>query len=140
MKQEERKTIEPQAHLLQSKRRHLDEDERYSYLINVRNPADSGHFIARAELSVDYRSRDGVVVTVKVPAERVAKEEVAYLGDESSLDVPVNLAAREAIEGWIHFKFAKSLVSDHDVDRFVVLLETGDGGTLSLESIIPMDA
>jgi hypothetical protein len=90
-------------------------------------------------MSVEYRSRDGAALTVKIPAERVVEEEVKYLGEGSSLQVPVNVPSREAIEGWIHFKLAEDLMQGHDVDRFIVLLETGDGGTIGVESIIPVD-
>jgi hypothetical protein len=139
MKQEERRNIQPQVQLLESRRRILGDAERYSYLIHIANPADSGHFIARAELSVDYRSSGGAMLTVKIPAERVAEEEVEYLREGVSLQVPVNVPSREAVEGWIHFKLAENLMQGNDIDRFVVLLETGDGGTLSVESIIPVD-
>ncbi|MFD8391201.1 hypothetical protein ACFV2N_18880 [Streptomyces sp. NPDC059680] len=139
MKQEQRRNIQPQVQLLESRRRVLGDAERYSYLLHVANPADSGHFISRADLSVNYRSRDGVALTVTIPAERVAEEEVKYLGDESSLQIPVNVSSRQAIQGWVHFKLSENLMQGHDVDRFTVLLETGDGGALSVESIIPMD-
>ncbi|MGW7046787.1 hypothetical protein ACWGDT_29650 [Streptomyces avermitilis] len=139
MKQEERRNVQPQVQLLQSRRRVLGDAERYSYLIHIANPADSGHFIARAELSVNYRSRDGVVLAIKIPTERVIEEEVKYLGEDSSLQIPVNVSSRQAIEGWIHFKLAENLISGHGVDRYVVLLETGDGGTLTVESIIPVE-
>ncbi|MER6491570.1 hypothetical protein [Streptomyces griseorubiginosus] len=139
IKQEQRRNIQPQVQLLESRRKALGDAERYSYLLHIANPAESGHFISRADLSVNYRSGDGVALTVMIPAERVAEEDVKYLGDESSLQIPVNVSSRQAIRGWVHFKFGESLVQGHDVDRFTVLLEMGDGGTLSVESIIPMD-
>ncbi|MET9185241.1 hypothetical protein [Streptomyces tendae] len=139
MRQEERRAIEPQVQLLQSKRKVDSDSERYSYLIHVGNPADSGNYVARAEMVIDYRSRDGVPATVKIPAERVRNEDVEYLGNEPNLEIPVNVSAREAVEGWVHFKFTKSLMSEQHVDRFLVLMEMGNGATVSVESIIPTE-
>ncbi|WP_327696947.1 hypothetical protein [Streptomyces sp. NBC_00459] len=139
IQQEARRAIDPQVELMQSKRRELDGFERYSFLVHIGNSADSGNFVARAEMGIDYRTPDGVVTTVKIPAERVQEEEVKYLGNESSLEVPVNVSARAAIEGWIHFKFASNLMSGNDVDRFVIVLEMGHGRPLVVESIIPAD-
>ncbi|MFE2218931.1 hypothetical protein ACFW93_44390 [Streptomyces canus] len=139
MQQEERKAIEPQVQLLQSKCRAFSDVERYSFLVHIGNSADSGNFVARAEMEIDYRTRDGVVTTVKIPAERVQGEEVEYLGNEPTLEIPVNVSARAAIEGWVHFKFASNLMFGNDVDRFTITLEMGYGGPLSVESIIPAD-
>jgi hypothetical protein len=137
--QEERRAIEPQLQLLQSKRKVFSDTERYSYLIHIGNSAESGNFVARAEMEIYYRTRDGVSAAVKIPAERVRGEDVEYLGNDPSLDIPANVSARAAVEGWVHFKFATSLMSGNDVDRFTIVLDMGHGGPISVESIIPTD-
>lgn len=139
MQQEERKAIEPQVRLLQSKHRLFGDAERYSFLVHIGNSADSGNFVARAEMEIDYRTRDGVVTAVRIPTERVQGEDVKYLGNEPTLEIPANVSARAAIEGWVHFRFASNLMAGNDVDRFAVTLEMGHGGPLSIESIIPAD-
>lgn len=139
MQQEERKAIQPQVQLLQSKRRVINDVERYSFLVHIGNAADSGNFVARADMEIYYRTQGGVVATVKIPAERVQAGDVDYLGTDPTLEVPVNVSARAAIEGWLHFKFASNLMSGNDVDRFVIMLEMGYGDPLLVESIIPMD-
>lgn len=137
--QEQRKSVRPQVQLMRSTHKSLPEAERYSYLVHIHNPAEVGHFIARAELAIEYRSRAGVAATVKIPTEKTSQDETAYLGDESMLEIPANVAARHAIAGWVHFKVARGLLTDYHIDRYILLLETGDGNTLSIESIIPQE-
>jgi|GEM_PF-1092292 len=89
----------------------------FSLLVQVRNPSDSNNAVANAELVVRYLTRERVLMTLKLPANRDGAGNFVR-GQDDTLLLPAKVPAHEVISGWLHFVAPVDLLSEMAIDGY----------------------
>ncbi|RSC11989.1 hypothetical protein EFR00_07125 [Rhizobium sophoriradicis] len=89
----------------------------FSLLVQVRNPSDTNNAIANAELAVRYLTKERVLMTLKLPANRDAAGSFVR-GQDDMLSLPVKVPAHEVVSGWLHFRAPVDLLSGMAIDGY----------------------
>jgi hypothetical protein len=108
----------------------------YTFLIAVSNRSDTDNAIAHLELRLTYAVREGIDVTMKLPADTAAAK-TSPQGTEIRLAVPSSIGAHQTVSGWCFFRVERSILERPNViQRYVIALIDSHGIEATLEPII----
>jgi hypothetical protein len=108
----------------------------YAFLIAVSNRSDTDNAIAHLELRLTYAVREGVDVTVKLPAD-TALPKGASQGAETRLAVPSSIGAHQTVSGWCFFRVERSILErPNTIQRYLIAVIDSHGIEATLEPII----
>lgn len=101
--------------------RRTPERRLYAVSLSLSNPTDSDNAIAKIELQVRYRTRDGIVMTIRLPHDETLREGFGR-PDIQTFTLPFRVAAHDTTAGWVLFALPLSVIGDAEVDDYSVLL------------------
>jgi hypothetical protein len=105
----------------------------YAFSLSISNPSDIDNSIALVELQIDYVIRDGILMSLKLPAGRAAE---FGAGNLSLLVPPLRVDAHQTIAGWLVFELKEALIGNSRIDNYTVLLQDSHGATTRLEQAV----
>ncbi|MDX0647480.1 hypothetical protein GOD00_23240 [Sinorhizobium medicae] len=117
LKQDARKLPALTCYLSHGFQKTNESGRAFSLLVQIRNPSDSNNAVANAELVVRYLTKERVLMTLKLPANREGTGSFVR-GQGDVLSLPVKVPAHEVVSGWLHFVAPVELVSGMTIDGY----------------------
>lgn len=106
-------------------------DRIASFACNYSNAANAPNTLARLELIVSAINSNGTSITVVLdPTSEIT---ITHRGFPQ-LNVPLNLAARSTVSGWVSFKLPAYLVETKRIDKYQISATTSSGVALTLDA------
>ena len=104
----------------------------YAVSLSLSNPTDSDNSIAKIELQVRYRTRDRIVMTIRLPHDETLHEGFGRPNIQT-FTVPFRVAAHDTTAGWVLFALPLSVIQDAEVDEYSVFLFDAHGIRAEIE-------
>lgn len=117
LKQDARKVPTLTCYLSHGFQKTSETGRAFSLLVQVRNPSDSNNAVANAELVVRYLTRERVLMTLKLPANRDRAGNFVR-GQDDMLLLPAKVPAHEVISGWLQFLTPVDLLAGVAIDGY----------------------
>lgn len=117
LKQDARKVPALTCYLSHGFQKTNETGRAFSVLVQVRNPSDSNNAVSNAELVVRYLTRERVLMTLKLSANRDGAGNFLR-GQDDTLLLPAKVPAHEVISGWLHFLAPVDLLTGMAIDGY----------------------
>lgn len=106
----------------------------YAFLTSISNRSDSNNSIARIELLIFYELDENVTTLTVNTDSQFGKY---FQGDGGTpLDLPANIDAGQTATGWLYFFARAQLISDIQIEKYVVRFTDSHGQHSTLSTIL----